>query len=577
MERPPPRTDRLDSWKEIAAYLGRTEKTARRWEQSEGLPVYRLVHKERGSVYTYKAELDNWRASRASIAAAPAETDSSRVRPALWVGVGAVVALGLIGAASLWHVPPAPAAASLTLAILPFSSDPADSSGADIGLAIAEAIVGHLAGAPDLRVRPFASSLRHSQVADEPAAIGRRMGVDVLATGRARASGGRLQINVDLVDVSDNSQIWGTSYEMADAELGQTQERIALAMRERVLQHAYGPSFQPAAYRPSNVLSRNADALKLYLRARGFSRNPGRSQIQSSIDSLHEAVRLDPDFAAAYGSLATAHIAITFFGDKPPSETMGKAKTYALRALEIDASSGWGLMTLAAVGHWYDFDHEQSEARYREALAASPRDAGVRSWYAELLLDLQRFDEALEQSLAAEEQDPGWLEVETVRANGYLFSGRPEQAIPIYLKALEREPNHGLSRFFLGQAYLASGRHAQAVAELRRADDAMGHAPFSQAGLAYAVARAGGRMEAEAILAEMTNKRNDGYYPAFAIAVVHMGLGDAETALDWLDRAYDERLMGYHMPNVEVIWAPLRSHPRFRDLLRRLDLPKPNE
>ncbi len=440
MEPPPSNGDRLESWKEVAAYLGRTEKTARRWEQTEGLPVHRLLHGERGSIYAYRSELDRWRAART----APGHSSRGQIRQfGPWYGAVTAAILALLSAFYFW---------------------------------------------------PGSST--------------------------------------------------------APTE---------------------GPLVQPAPEAPAHT-SRSPEALRLYLRARAFPQNPGRTQIQTSINYLLEAVRLDPEFTAAHATLATAHVALSFLGDAPSSETMGRARSHALKALALDPSQHVARQALAGVLHWYDFDHVAAEQHFRETIAAGTRAPGPLNWYAEFLLSMGRFEDALAANRRAEEQNPAWLEVDTVRGNIYLYSGQPEQAIPHYLKALDSEPGHGLSRFFLGQAHLPSGRHAEAIAELRLADSTLGHVPFSRAGLAYALGRAGERLEADAMLAEMTERRSQAFYPAFAIALAHLGLGQGEAALDWLDRAAQERMVGYYMPNVDPAWAPLRSHPKFGNVLNRLNL-----
>jgi TolB-like protein/Tfp pilus assembly protein PilF len=576
-------TDRLDSWKEIAAYLGRTEKTARRWEQNEGLPVHRLLHQERGSVYAFKGELDAWREARTGRTPGslsvepqvrppvdpPVEPPPRRspLRVIAWAGLTAA----LLGGGLLWLKPPPITQPPRTLAVLPF----ADESSGDIGLgaAIAETVVEHLAGAPDLRIRPFETSARHSRQGEAPIAVARRLGVDSLVTGRVRASTDVLQINVALVDVSDNSQVWAASFDAHESELARVQEHIALAVREQVLRRAYGASFVPEAYQPTNRLSSNPQAVTLFLRSRGFSRNPGRSQIETAIGYLQEAVRLDPEFRAAYEQLAVAHVALFSFGDAPPAQTIARAKEYALEAVRLGSPHGATSMALGGAAHWYDFAHEEAEHHFRVAMAANPEAAGPRSWYAEYLIGMRRFDEAFHALEDAARKDPLWLEVDTVRGNVHLMSGHPELAIPVYLEVLGRDPNHGLSRHFLGVAYLAAGRADEAVAELRRAVMLMSEPPFSMGTLGYALARAGHRTEAARLLDRMMQAREKAFYPAFSIALVHAGLGSHEDALEWLETACDERLIGYYPPNVDVLWDAQRSDPRFQALLRRLNLP----
>lgn len=428
--------DRLDPWKAVAAYLRRTERTARRWERTEGLPVHRLQHQERSSIYAFKSELDAWLAARSANATNVDDERRSSMR-------------------------------------------------------------------------------RRAALATAAAAVLVVLGVVVYrSVGRSPA-------------------------EMA--EVGQ--------------------------------LSSDPEAERHFLRAIGFSRNPGRSQIQSAIAGFQAAIERDPTFAEAHGELAIAHVAATFFGDRHPKETMGLARDSARRALALDAQYA-SHMALAGVSHWHEFDHVAAERHFQAAIAAAPRKAGARSWYAEFLIEMLRFDDALAAIRAAGELEPGWLEIDLVRANIPLFQQRPDEAIPIYVDALKREPSYGLSHYFLGHAYLATGRDSEAVKELELANQAMGDVPFSMAALAFARARAGQREAAEQMLREFQRHRDAGYYPAFAFAMAHAGLGNRERALEWLERAVDEGLVGYYMPSVDPMWNDLRGEARFRQVLRRLGLPE---
>jgi serine/threonine-protein kinase len=322
-------------------------------------------------------------------------------------------------------------------------------------------------------------------------------------------------------------------------------------------------------------LSPHPEARRLYLKSQGYPRNPGRAQIQRAIEDLEEAVRLDPQFVAAHSLLATAHVALYSFGDTLPRDAIDKGRSHARKALELGPPNAGSYMALGGAAHWYDFDHQAAERHFRDAIAARPHLAGPRSWYAEFLMTMRRFDEALGSIEAAAERDPLWLEVDTVRGNVYLYSRRFEKAVAVYQEVLGRDPNHGLTRYFLGQAYLALGRVSDATIELKRASELMSQPPFSVAALAQALARAGRRSEAEGLLGEMMNRRAQAFYPAFAIGMTHVGLGNQEAALEWLERAYEERLLGYYLPSIDLMWDPLRNHPRFQDMLARLDLTGP--
>jgi tetratricopeptide (TPR) repeat protein len=426
-----PAAARLDSWKEIASYLNRSERTVRRWEEKEGLPVHRLHHDKRGSVYAFPAELDAWRASRQPVA------------PAL-----------------------------------------------DAEAPAAEA-------ARPKRVRFIAGTV---------AATAALAAILVAQSAAPRAS--------------------GTS---------------------------------------------NPEALRAF-RLAEFSINPGRVQIESGLQYYREAIRLDPRFAGAWSGLATAHMAQTWFSDLSAAETMASAMRAAERAHHLDRSLAAPLRVIANINHFHYWKHDVAEAQLRQTLTLEPGSTVTLSWLAELLADLRRFEEALVYARRAQDASPRWLEPITVAGNIHLFNGHPDLAIAEYQRALAIEPTFGLANHFLGRAYLASGDRPRAVERLRKSDELLGRVPFTRGDLGYALAVSGAREEAETLLSELVRARGERFYPAFPIAAIEMGLGRSDAALDWLERAVDERQTGYYLPSVDPIYDPLRSHPRFVALLRRMNL-----
>lgn len=428
---PLPAPDRLDSWKEIAAYLNRSERTVRRWEDKEELPVHRLQHDKRGSVYAYTRELDAWRGSRRVVVEATAdERPSRRIRPAWWV-VGA-------------------------LAII-----------------VAAIVVGM----------------------------------------RARAA------NVEFAER-------GTS---------------------------------------------NDEAWRLYQRAY-FAGNAGRVQIETGIRYYRQAVELDPKFARAWGGLATAHMALTWFGEHPPSYTMTEARRFAEEARRLNPSLGSAWRVLGNVSHFYDWNHKLAEAQLRRSIELNP-DAVALSWYGDFLTDLRRFDEARDAYRRAQHANPRWLEPSIFAANIYTFTGQPAMAIVEQRRTLESEPNYGLGIHYLGRAYLASGDWPKAIEYLRKSNEIIGSVPFTLGDLGFALAMGGQRQEAERLGQELRARRDRGFYPAFPIAEIELGLGNADAALEWLERAVDERLPGFYLPAVDSVWNPIRATPRFRTMIAKMNLP----
>lgn len=430
---------RLESWKEIAVYLARSERTVRRWEENEGLPVRRLQHDRRSSVYAYAAELDAWRESRRQLV----EAEPIAV--------------------------PAPA--------------------------------GLLAG---YRARPWLAGA-------------------VMALTVAASAG------------------------------------------------AYWQLARPAG---TAVHTPNPEAVRLARRA-FFGGNAGRVQIQTAIRLYEDAIRIDPMFAGAWSGLATAHIALTWFGETPAAETMALAKREAKEALRLDPSNSSGWRVLGFASHYLDWDHPTAEAHFRKAIGLNPTNAVVLSWFGDFLTDMRRFDEARTYYRRAQDASPRWLEPATFLANTYTFTGNPDLAIVEQLRVLESEPHFGLGIHFLGRSYLAKGDYMRAIEQLRKSNEVIGRVPFSVGDLGYALALSGQRDEANSILAELMAKRRHGYYPAFPIAQLHLGLGETEDALEWLDRAADERHLGFFLPSADPIYDPLRSHPRFKTLMQRINIEMP--
>jgi tetratricopeptide (TPR) repeat protein len=425
---------RLDSWKEIAAFLGRSERTVRRWEKREHLPVHRLAHEKRGSVYAYRSELDLWRGSRRDL------TRESQVETA------PVLILG--------------------------------------------------------RRRPFWLA-----VATVPIAI------------------------------------------------------VALAAYLLSIRRPAAPDPKP-------------EAVRAFQKGVAFARDVGCKQVQTGIRYLEEATRIDPRYARAWSSLASAYFASTWFGEDPATETLVRAREAAHRALDLDSNStAWKV--LAVYSHYADWDHATAERLFRKALKINPNDAITHSWFAMFLIEMGRFDEAAAEVERARQISPDWLESDTVYGDVYYFSGRLDLAIAQYRRVLESEPNYGLAHLLLGRAYLAKGEQETAVAELRRGNELMGRAPFSMADLGYALALTGHRDEAAQMLSAFERKRQQGYFPAYAIAELHLGLGDTGAALSWLDRAADEHSFGWYLPSVDPFFRPLSPQPEFQKLMARMNLSVP--
>jgi Tfp pilus assembly protein PilF len=311
------------------------------------------------------------------------------------------------------------------------------------------------------------------------------------------------------------------------------------------------------------------EAVRL-LQLANFSGNAGRTQVETGLRYIEDALRRDPMYARAWSSLATAHLVRVWFGETPPAAAFAQAKQEAAHAIELDASLSSPWRVLGFISHYADWNQTLAETQFRKAIELSPDDAVAHSWFGDYLLSMRRFDEARTHYSRAQVLLPRWLEPIAFAGNTHLFSGNPDMAIVEYTRALESEPTFGLANHYLGRALVARGAHEDGIARLRKSNELLGEVPFSLADLGYALATGGKRTEAEAMRDALIARRGKGYYPAYPVAAIELGLGHTPLALDWLERAADERNIGFYLPSVDPMFDRVRSDPRFVALMRRM-------
>jgi tetratricopeptide (TPR) repeat protein len=251
---------------------------------------------------------------------------------------------------------------------------------------------------------------------------------------------------------------------------------------------------------------------------------------------------------------------------------MIEARRAAQEAVRLDSSQSSAWRTLAWVSHYLDWDHPTAEREFQRAIALDPEEPRALEWYTGFLIDLGRFDEALSFTRRAQNAAPRWQM--PVATNGYIYyvTGHLDLAVAQYEQALKWDPNFGVAVQQLGRVYLAQGHHALAIEQLRRANQLMGDVPFAVADLGYALGVSGLRSEAQKMRSDLIARRKQGFYPAFVLAEIELGLGDADAALEWLERARDEGNVGWNAPSADPFYDPVRTHPRFVRLLQSMHL-----
>jgi TolB-like protein/thioredoxin-like negative regulator of GroEL len=565
---------RLDSWKAIAAYLKRDESTVRRWEK-EGLPVHRHVHAKKASVYAFPSEIDAWwNRDRTRLE----EVRASTGRPGGLAWLLAICSILLIvgtawialGARSTDRPTPSAITSIAVLPLLNLSGDPQQDYFAD---GVTEALISELGRIAALRVISRSSIVDYKGTKKPFLQVAQELNVDALLEGAVVREGSRVRVTARLVGMRPERALWSEHYVRDISTILELQADLARAVAAEV--QAKVTSRDHASL--SKARSVDPQAFEAYLQGR-FQFNKATAEGMSKArESFQDAIRKDPTFAPAYAGLADAYASTYRYpGSKlqPPRAVFSEARSVALKAIELDNTLAEAHASLGFVKEVYDWDWAGAEQAYRRAIELNPSYATAHYRYAIYLSIPRRYEEAFAHMRRAEELDPisrrmngrGWL---------YLWSGQFDGAIKQAQTLLELEPGHAPAHYHLGLAYLGKSKYDDAIASLRQAIAQSGETTRSLAFIAYALGKAGRKSEALKIISALTDRASHDYVAGYQLAIAHMGVGNKEGALAWLDHAFEQRAELGNLNRGGQFWfEPLLSEPRYEELLRRVRLPK---
>jgi eukaryotic-like serine/threonine-protein kinase len=456
-----------------------------------------------------------------------------------------------------------------SIVVLPFtnmSSDPENDFLAD---GITEEIINALAQIEDLRVvaRTSAFSFKGKHV--DLRTVGECLNVTTILEGSVRKSGNRLRIMAQLINVADGYHLWSERYDRELQDIFEVQDEIAKTIADR-LKVTLGAERQKPLVRAG---TKNLEAYQLYLKGRFHWNKRTPDGLKKAIEYFQEAIEKDPTYALAYTGLADTYNLASFLNVFPPEEVMPKAKAAAAKALEIDDGLAEARVSLGYASFTYDWDWTAAERHFGQALAVNPSYVRNHAFYPLYLSALGQFEEAVTVAQRALDLDPASPAVSHVLAVQLYLARQFDQAIQQCHKTLEMDPNYAVAYAMLGQSYASRGSYREALPDLDKYFALSRGGAAALALLGYAHARMGERNEALRMLEELTAVSKWSYVPAFSFALVHAGLEDKDQAFTWLEKACEERFNRLAYVNVEALWDPLCSDPRFGELLRRVGIP----
>jgi eukaryotic-like serine/threonine-protein kinase len=455
-----------------------------------------------------------------------------------------------------------------SIAVLPFANATGDKETDFLADGIAETLINNFTQIPNLKVTARSTAFSFRGRESELNTIGRELGVGSILTGRLMQRGDQLSVQVDLIRTADGSQIWGNRYEGKTSEIVSIQQRIATDVTSQLKLKLTGAQAQQVA----KTYTQNPDAYQNYLRGRFHWNKRTAEDLLKGQREFQAAVDLDPNYALAYVGLADTYALMDEYAGASTIETLPKARAFAERALQLDDTLGEAHATLALVNR-YLWRWDEADKEFRRAIELNPNYPTTRHWYSVTLRDYGRLDEALEQIKRAQELDPLSGIIGNNIGAVYIVRGESDAAYAAMNKMIEVNPDWWGNYNWLGMAYLEFGRQAEAVKLFERSVELnRSHTTLGNLGFAYAVN--GKRTEAASILADLEDRYSKGQKIAFNIAGIHTGLGDRDRALEWLEKAYKDK--SSILPIVR--WYPhfktLRGEPRFKDILKGMNLPE---
>jgi serine/threonine-protein kinase len=386
--------------------------------------------------------------------------------------------------------------------------------------------------------------------------------------GTVRKAGDRLRITAQLTSTEDGRLLWSQRYDRQLMDVFAIQDEIAATIVNTLRATMFADVSEHVARR----YTENIQAYGLYLKGRYEWNKRTREGVAAAIHYFERAIAEDPDYAPAYAGLSDSYSLDVDYRSIPVHDAYQRAKEYARKALALDESVPTAHASLAWALFIYDWQWDEAEREFRRAIELNPRYASAHQWFSFLLAARGQHDAALLEGHTALELDPASVSVRRAVGWLYYYARRFDQAREHLSRAIEMNPMAVESYRMLGTTLALRGDLAEAERVLREALTLEGAAAYSKAALGWLLARSGRRDEAEQLLHDLEVARERGYVSPVAFAILHIGLGNLQNALDWAERAYDERRGWLAYVNVNPIFDPLRAEPRFGALVRKMRL-----
>jgi TolB-like protein/Tfp pilus assembly protein PilF len=456
-----------------------------------------------------------------------------------------------------------------SIAVLPFENQTQNADSDYLSDGVTESIINSLTQLPNLKVIARSSVFRYKGKQTDPFVAGKELGVRAVLVGRMMQHGDSITISTELVDVRDNKQLWGEQYNEKVSDLLAVQREIAQKISSNLRLRLSGAEQS----RITKHYTESPEAYQLYLKGRFYWNKRTGEALKTSVEYFNQAIEKDPNYALAYAGMADAYNLMPVYSAGSAKEYLPKARTAAMKALQIDDTLAEAHASLAIVLGGYDRNFAESNREFQRAIELNPNYPTAHHWYGGNLAEMGRFDEGIAELKRAQELDPLSLIINADLGEVYTWARQYDKAIEQLRKTIEMDQSFYYAHWHLGLAYALKGSIQEGIAEYQKARS-LDDDPWVLALLGRAYAASGKKDEALKILDQLKENAKRRYVREYIFAVVYAGLDEKDQAFQWLEKGYQDRAHDLIYIKVDPLLDNLRSDPRFADLVRRVGLPQ---
>ena len=460
---------------------------------------------------------------------------------------------------------------SSSLVVLPLENLSGDKEQDYFADGMTDDLIANLAKIRSLRVISRSTAMAYKGTHKPLPQIANELNVDAVVEGTVMRVGNRVRITAELVQVSTDQHLWADTYESPIGDVLALQNRVSSAIVDEIRINLTKEDKERLAQKPSV----SPEAYEDYLKGRYYWNKRSGEGFEKAIGYFEDATRKDPQYALAYAGLADCYgiIGATIYGRLPASEAAPKARAAAIRALEIDPSLAAAETSLATAKFNYDWDWAGAADGFKKAIQLDPSYSTAYQRYSLYLSAMGKFDDSFEQIKKARELEPLSISINTSLGWRLYLAREYDRAIAQLRDTLEMDPASEWAHLNLGQAYEQKGQFGPAIEELQKALELSHSSPLTLSALAHAEELSGNHAAANKLLAQLEELSKKQYVSPYYVAIVYLGLGKNDVAMNWLEKAYTDRSNGLVFLKVEPELDPLRANRRFVALQNRLNFP----